>query len=97
MVLFEGCVAGNVVSWRSEGRQEVGYWLGGEWWGRGIATAALSQLLGHVPQRPLHACVAPHNAGSLRVLEKCGFVRSAQLTCSAAGRELVELALTASG
>mgnify|MGYP002354569524 FL=1 len=40
-VLYEGQVAGNVVSFILEGRREVGYWLGREFWGRGIATAAL--------------------------------------------------------
>ena len=29
-------------------------------------------------ERPLHALVALHNAGSIRVLEKCGFVRVAE-------------------
>lgn len=37
-----------------------------------IATRALSEFLDQVPLRPLHASVAKHNRGSLRVLEKCG-------------------------
>jgi RimJ/RimL family protein N-acetyltransferase len=56
-----------------EGEREVGYWLGREFWGRGIATEALSQFLGVVKTRPLFAHVAKHNHGSRRVLEKCGF------------------------
>lgn len=72
-VVVAGEAAGNVVSWRTEEGREVGYWLGREFWGRGHATEALRQFLALVPERPLFAHVAPHNAGSLRVLEKCGF------------------------
>jgi RimJ/RimL family protein N-acetyltransferase len=51
----------------------VGYWLGKEFWGKGIATAALSQLLEICDERPVYAYVATRNIASIRVLEKCGF------------------------
>jgi RimJ/RimL family protein N-acetyltransferase len=70
-----GEVAGNVLSWQLEGRQLVGYWLGREFWGRGLATAALRELVQELGRRPLHAWVATSNLGSIRVLEKCGFER----------------------
>ena len=66
-------VAGHVGSWEAEGHREVGYWIGREFWGRGIATAALRDFLAVVRERPLEAWVAPHNIGSARVLEKNGF------------------------
>ena len=66
-------MAGNVVSWQQSGEQEVGYWLGREYWGKGIATRALSAFLDHFKTRPLYAHVAKHNRASIRVLEKCGF------------------------
>lgn len=69
----DGQVAGSLVSWEMLGEREVGYWLGREFWGRGIATEALSQFLGAAAKRPLFAHVAKHNAASRRVLEKCGF------------------------
>jgi len=69
---YDGAVAGNVGSWEQEGRQLVGYWIGREFWGRGIATSALSQLVAELG-RPLYAWVARSNLGSIRVLEKCGF------------------------
>lgn len=72
-ILHEGQVAGNIVSWEQDGRQEVGYWIAREFWGRGIATAALARFLDQVAKRPLYAHVARHNAASLRVLQKCGF------------------------
>src|SRR4051812_8715764 len=72
----DGEVAGNMLSWVMEGRQMVGYWLGSEFWGRGLATAALAELVEkQLPKRPLHAWVARSNLGSIRVLEKCGFVK----------------------
>jgi RimJ/RimL family protein N-acetyltransferase len=77
-VVVEGQVAGNVVSWQADGKRLVGYWIGRNFWGRGIATRALAEFLGELTERPLHALVVPHNAGSIRVLEKCGFVRVAE-------------------
>jgi RimJ/RimL family protein N-acetyltransferase len=72
----DGQVAGTIGSWEQDGRQFVGYWLGRDFWGRGLATAALAELVQELPMRPLHAFVAASNAGSIRVLEKCGFVRA---------------------
>jgi RimJ/RimL family protein N-acetyltransferase len=76
-IVYEGQVAGNVVSWHDEdGKRLVGYWLGKEFWGKGLATKALGELLEELTTRPLYAYVAKTNVGSIRVLEKCGFVRS---------------------
>jgi RimJ/RimL family protein N-acetyltransferase len=74
-IVADGAVAGNIVSFRHDGRTEVGYWLGREFWGRGIASRALAEFVRVVDERPLHAAVAKHNIPSMRVLEKCGFVR----------------------
>jgi RimJ/RimL family protein N-acetyltransferase len=72
-ILFDGQVAGNVVSFEQDGKTLVGYWIGKPFWGKGVATGALLEFLGYVKTRPLYAYVAKHNIGSLRVLEKCGF------------------------
>ena len=72
----DGTVVGNVGSWTGPGVRLVGYWIGREHWGRGIATAALRAFLEEDRSRPLHALVATRNLGSIRVLEKCGFERS---------------------
>ena len=82
-VLFDGLVAGNVVSFDRFGMREVGYWIGREYWGRGIASRALSQYLTHETRRPLVARVAKHNVASLRVLQKCGFVLAREEGASA--------------
>jgi RimJ/RimL family protein N-acetyltransferase len=72
-IIYRGGVAGNIVYWEQSGECKVGYWLGKEYWGKGIASAALSQFLSFVKTRPLYARVAKHNIASIRVLEKCGF------------------------
>jgi RimJ/RimL family protein N-acetyltransferase len=89
-ILFDGHVAGNVVSWQQSGKREVGYWIGKEYRGKGIATQAPSGFLSHVTARPLYAHVAKHNIASIRVLEKCGFTISGE---GAPGAEVEELVL----
>jgi len=75
-ILYDGHVAGNVVSFEQFGKRQIGYWLGRDYWGKGVATKALSAFLGHVKARPLYAHVARPNIASIRVLEKCGFTVS---------------------
>lgn len=62
---------------------EIGYWLGEELWGRGIATEAVRALTGHAFARfdlaRLYAGVFEGNHASMRVLEKAGYTREARL------------------
>ena len=74
-IVADGVVAGNIGSWPENGQQLLGYWVGREWWGRGVGTQALALLVDELSTRPLYAHVAVHNVGSIRVLEKCGFRR----------------------
>ena len=77
-ILWDGKVAGNIGSWEQSGERLVGYWVGKEYWGKGIASAALSQFLDHVPLRRLKAHVAKLNVASIRVLQKCGFITTGE-------------------
>ncbi|MFD7505864.1 GNAT family N-acetyltransferase [Streptomyces sp. NPDC059850] len=94
-VLYDGQVAGNVLGFAQYGDPSVGYWIGREHWGKGIATHALTAFLEEMPTRPLYARVAADNAGSLRVLEKCGFrvAREERAFAAARGQEIGELVL----
>jgi len=95
-ILFNGQVAGSVSSYEEEGKPEVTYWLGREYWGKGIATWALKELLAHHSQRrPMYARVSKDNLGSRRVLEKCGFtmISEAKGFANARGQEIEELLL----
>ncbi len=76
-------VAGYIGSWQDNGQQLLGYWVGREHWGRGVATQALALFVDEVSIRPLYAHVAVHNVGSIRVLDKCGFRRDREQEANA--------------
>ena len=97
-ILFDGQVAGYILSWEMLGHWEVGYWLGRKLWGMGIASEALRQFLGVVTSRPLFAHVVIHNTASKRVLEKCGFlVVREDSFLDKNGREIKEFVLQLNG
>jgi len=72
-ILFDGHVAGSVMGFEQFGKPAVCYWIGKQYWGRGVATEALSQFLDHLQTRPIYGRAAKDNVASIRVLEKCGF------------------------
>ncbi|MFI1167853.1 GNAT family N-acetyltransferase [Streptomyces sp. NPDC020801] len=98
-ILADGDVVGSAAVYGEPGEREVTYWVDRAYWGRGIATAALRALLTEVPERPLYARAAADNAGSLRVLEKCGFRQTAQARgfAPARGEEIDEVVLVLKG
>ena len=98
-VLADGDVVGSAAVYGEPGEREVTYWIDRAYWGRGVATAALRGLLAEVPERPLYARAAADNAGSLRVLEKCGFrvTTHARGYAHARGEEIDEVVLTLEG
>jgi RimJ/RimL family protein N-acetyltransferase len=99
-IAVDGQVAGSISSYQDEGRTEVTYWLGRDYWGKGLATRALAEFLERAdPTRPIHARVAKDNVGSLRVLEKCGFriVGEDRGFANARGREVEEFLLQLGG
>lgn len=74
-IVADGEVVGSIGVW-GEDEREIGYWIDRAVWGKGIASAALATLLAEVKERPLTAHVAEHNVGSMRVLERNGFVET---------------------
>ena len=66
---------------------EIGYWLGEEFWNRGIATEAVNAVTEYGFQTlemvRIHAEVFAWNTASMRVLEKAGFVKEGVLVKSA--------------
>ena len=66
---------------------EIGYWLGEPFWGRGIATEALSAVTAwafeHHQLTRIFALPFAGNRASCRVLEKAGYVLEATLRRSA--------------
>lgn len=95
-IIFNGQIAGSVSSYEDEGKPEVTYWLGRDYWGMGIATWALKEFLVQKNQiRPIYARVAKDNLGSRRVLEKCGFkiIGESKGFANARNEEIEELIL----
>ena len=74
-ILVDNVIAGSIAKFVLAGDAEITYWLDRKFWGQGIATIALQNLLDIETARPVFARVACDNFGSQRVLEKCGFVR----------------------
>jgi RimJ/RimL family protein N-acetyltransferase len=75
-IVAEGQVAGHISCYPHGENIEVTYWLGREFWGRGLATQALNSMLHLVGERPIFARAATDNIGSIRVLQKCGLKSS---------------------
>lgn len=64
------------LSFQDDKPAELGYWLGEAHWGQGFAPEAVKAMLaaaGETGIGPIRARVLAANAGSIRVLEKCGF------------------------
>ena len=66
---------------------EVWYWLGEQFWGRGIVSKALQAITGHAFTEfnltRLYAKPMAHNQASAKVLERAGFQREGLLRWSA--------------
>ena len=76
---------------------EIGYWLGEEFWGRGIATEALIAVTEYAFANfdlcRLHAHVFAWNPASARVLEKAGYAFEGRLrkSCTKDGQTIDQL------
>jgi len=73
-ILCDGRIAGHIAAWSDGADRYLGYWIGREFWGRGVASAGLAQFLHYETTRPLMAHVVKHNGASIRVLQKNGFI-----------------------
>lgn len=93
-ILYQGTVIGHVASFVLFGELEVTYWIDRAYWGKGLATLALGELLAkEVTARPIYGRAAKDNIGSIRVLEKCGFQYIGQDKgyANARGKEILEV------
>lgn len=80
-LLADGELAGGIGTIRNNDVERhtanVGYWLGTRFWGRGLASEALAELIRYMIEatdvEQLTATCFGWNPASRRVLEKCGF------------------------
>ena len=79
----EGVVGGLGFFTPPDGRLEVGYWIGRDWWGRGLATEALSGALAWAGRdwrrRYVVAAHFADNPASGQVLVKAGFLYTGEV------------------
>jgi RimJ/RimL family protein N-acetyltransferase len=79
---------------RTSGAAELGFWLGRNWWGRGLATEAANAVVGYgFADRKLPGFSSARfaeNRASARVLEKLGFetVGRGMIHCAARGLDV---------
>jgi RimJ/RimL family protein N-acetyltransferase len=84
-IVVDGKIAGSIGLKRMDDiyrkNFEVGYFLGEEYWGKGITTEALRQFVNYVFNTfdctRIFAPVFEHNIASQKVLEKTGFRKEA--------------------
>lgn len=71
--------------------EEIGYWIGKDYWGRGIATLAVTAFLKVLDELgvtgDIEARTVASNRPSQRVLEKNGFVYRGEGTCITPARD----------
>jgi ribosomal-protein-alanine N-acetyltransferase len=80
-IVVEGEVVGSIGVFQQQDvhclNAEMGYWLAEEWWGRGIMSAAIGQMVAYgfntFPVDRIFARPFGSNTASQRVLEKAGF------------------------
>lgn len=66
-------VLGHITGFPDGSDFRVAYWVDREYWGRGVATAALGAFLQEVERRPVYARSPRHNKAAVVVLERNGF------------------------
>ncbi len=82
-IIVDGKLVGGIgfdlLEGEKEGVASGGYWLGEEFWGRGIATKAWKLIADYAFNnfdiRRIQASAYSWNLASARVQEKCGFVK----------------------
>lgn len=94
-VVCGGQIAGYIIKYLRSDLTEIGYWLGEEFRGKGVATKALAEFLKIMTTRPLYARAAKDNVASIRLLEKRGFVMSGEekIFSPVRGEEVEEVVL----
>ncbi len=79
-----GCIGVTKGEFEYARNGELGYWLNSDFWGKGYASDAVNLIIEEVFKTTdinrLFATVFCGNLGSMRVLEKCHFVKEATLS-----------------
>lgn len=92
-IVVGGDVTGYLTKYDINDKPQIGFVLGREFWGKGIATESAREFLSSFTQRPVYARTAFDNDASMRVLQKLGFKRTSQgqFFSNARGAEITEI------
>ena len=95
-IVVDDEVAGYLTKYDIDGKPQIGFVLGREFWGKGIATDSAREFLSIYSKRPVYARTAFDNDASMRVLQKLGFKRTSEgnYFSNARGAEIVEILWT---
>ena len=95
-IVIDSEVVGYITKYEIEQEPQIGFVLGREFWGRGIATESIREFLSLFTRRPVYARTAFDNEASMRVLQKLGFTRTSEgnYFSNARGAEIVEILWT---
>jgi len=74
-IIIENTIVGSIAKFEIKGQAEITYWIDKAYWGKGVATKALTEFLKNEKMRPILGRTAFDNVGSQKVLEKCNFVK----------------------
>ncbi len=85
-IWVDDVIVGSVIHFDLGDETNVSYWIDRPQWGKGIATKGLQMFLETTDKKILYGRVAYDNAGSQKVLEKNGFVKTGTETGFANGR-----------
>ncbi|MDE6000856.1 MAG: GNAT family N-acetyltransferase [Clostridia bacterium] len=97
-IVYDGEVVGSIGIFRQQNihfkTAELGYYIGEQFWDKGIATAAVKQACNYVFENTeiirIYAEPFARNLASCRVLEKAGFVYEGTLRANAVKNDVVE-------
>lgn len=79
VIVVDDEVAGTIGSWGDSGEREVTYWIGRSYWGKGIATDALTAFL--APRAAVRTATLPAGqAAAVTVMPPRAFCLSVTLT-----------------
>ena len=96
IIISNSEVAGYLTKYELDGEPQIGFVLGREFWGKGLATESLREFLSTIDTRPIYARTAFDYIGSIRVLQKLGFTRTSEgnYYSHARGVDIVEILWT---
>lgn len=90
-VYLDGTLVGEAGCFRTKTNHiEIGYLVGKDWWGQGLATRIIPKIIARIVasgyKGPIVGTVFQDNPASQKVIERCGFVKTGEGRYPSKGR-----------